>query len=82
MERTEGTTTTNLYDCSGVVMAVGEDVTQFAVGDKVYGLAPNAMDTFVVVEPNSMLRMPDQQSFEEAAARPTAVAALQCFLER
>ncbi|MFG0262043.1 MAG: NAD(P)-dependent alcohol dehydrogenase [Novipirellula sp. JB048] len=65
------------YDFSGVIEAVGEDVTDFDVGDKVYGYAPGSCAEWVIVGQDKLAAKPRGLSHAEAAAMPTsALAAL------
>ncbi|QDS94660.1 Phthiocerol synthesis polyketide synthase type I PpsC [Roseimaritima multifibrata] len=65
------------YDFSGVVEAVGEGVTDFAVGDEVYGECPGSCAEFVLVAKDKLTAKPNGLSHVEAAAMPTsALAAL------
>lgn len=63
-------------DVSGVVATVGEGVTDFAVGDEVYGCAggigelKGALSEFMIVDKALMAPMPKSLSFIEAAALP------------
>ncbi len=68
-------------DFAGVVEAVGERVTRFAIGDRVYGGATGAFAEYLVVgEDRALVRIPDSVSFEAAAALPiAAVSALQAL---
>jgi len=62
---------------SGRVEAVGAKVTTLKPGDEVYGEAPGAFAEYVVVPAKNIALKPRNLSFEEAAASPWAVAALQ-----
>lgn len=56
---------------SGVIEAVGEDVTDRKVGDRVIALTRSGMwQEIVVVSANRTFLMPEQMSFEEGAALP------------
>lgn len=61
-------------DFSGVVSAVGDGVTGFQPGDKVYGMRSTieggAYAEYVSVKPSQMTHMPSNYSFEEAAGIP------------
>ncbi|KAG7334845.1 hypothetical protein KOW79_001441 [Hemibagrus wyckioides] len=58
-------------ECSGIIEAVGEDVTDRKVGDKVLVLNRCGMWQEVAVVPTShTFPMPEAMSFEEAAALP------------
>ncbi|KAJ8251245.1 hypothetical protein GJAV_G00218900 [Gymnothorax javanicus] len=58
-------------ECSGVIEAVGEEVTDRKVGDRVFVIHPHGMwqEVVTVVAPNTFL-MPDEMSFEDGAALP------------
>ncbi len=58
-------------ECAGVVTALGEGVTGFAVGDEVVGLAPSCFSTYAVTDARLVVRKPANLSFEAAAALPT-----------
>jgi NADPH:quinone reductase-like Zn-dependent oxidoreductase len=57
---------------AGVVDAVGVDVTQFAVGDEVFGLQPNSFgghaEYVCVPEAGLLAKKPTNMTFDEAAA--------------
>lgn len=54
---------------AGVVEAIGSDVTQLAVGDRVFGMRSGSHAEYVCVRESGLIaRMPDGLSFEEAAA--------------
>jgi NADPH:quinone reductase-like Zn-dependent oxidoreductase len=63
---------------AGRVEEVGAGVTAFRPGDEVFGDAPTgAFAEYVVVPVERLVAKPSNLSFEEAAATPWAVAALQ-----
>jgi acyl transferase domain-containing protein/NADPH:quinone reductase-like Zn-dependent oxidoreductase/acyl carrier protein len=62
------------FDCAGTVVAVGAAVTSFQVGDRVAAMHPGAFHAFAVVPACKANRIPDDVSFEEAAARPSVFA--------
>jgi len=65
-------------DVSGVVAAVGAQVSEFAVGDEVFGCADGAYAEYVAAKADSLARKPANTPFDEAAAVPVAaLAALQ-----
>lgn len=71
-------------ELAGEVEAVGAGVTEFAIGDRVFGVNPagyGAHAEYVCVRQSAPLaRMPDSMTFEEAAAVPDgAVLALGCL---
>jgi NADPH:quinone reductase-like Zn-dependent oxidoreductase len=60
-------------DVAGVVVAVGEGVTRFAVGDPVFGEAPGGgCGEYLTVKETSVVAIPDGVSFEAAGATPVA----------
>jgi NADPH:quinone reductase-like Zn-dependent oxidoreductase len=67
-------------DVAGTVEAIGSAVTQFAVGDEVYGVAPGSFAEYAVTRADKLARKPASLSFKEAAVVPvsglTALAAL------
>ena len=59
-------------ECSGVVTAVGEDVTGIQVGDAVIAAqAIGSLSQFVTVSAEFVIPKPDELSFAEAATIPT-----------
>lgn len=62
---------------SGRVVAVGAKVTAFRKGDEVFGDAKGAFAEYLVVPATQIAPKPANLSFDEAAAVPWAVAALQ-----
>ncbi|WP_047986418.1 NAD(P)-dependent alcohol dehydrogenase [Ornithinibacillus californiensis] len=74
-------------DIAGTVEAVGEKVTQFQVGDEVYGDLSSsgwgAFAEFVAAPEKAIAHKPSNLSFEEAAAVPMAgVTALQAVRDK
>lgn len=55
---------------AGVVAAVGTDVTRFAVGDQVFGVAKGAYAQMAAAEEDKLAPMPPSLSFQQAAAVP------------
>lgn len=55
-------------DVSGVVEAVGAEVTRFAIGDAVYGVASGTFAQFTCAREDQICRKPVRLSFEQAAA--------------
>jgi NADPH:quinone reductase-like Zn-dependent oxidoreductase len=63
---------------AGTVEAVGADVTGFAPGDEVFGMATSTFAEFATARPAKLARKPANLSFDEAAAVPVSgVTALQ-----
>jgi NADPH:quinone reductase-like Zn-dependent oxidoreductase len=63
---------------SGVVEAVGANVTDFRIGDAVFGEGlRGAYAEYAVVAADRLTSKPERLSFEEAAATPWGMAALQ-----
>lgn len=55
-------------DVAGVVVAVGKDVTRFAVGDEVFGIGVGAFAEYAVAPERKLSHKPASVSFEEAAS--------------
>lgn len=59
------------FDVAGTIDAVGEGVTDWAVGQDVFGQSgPGAAATHLIAKPGSLVAKPDWLSFEQAAALP------------
>ncbi len=58
-------------DFAGTVVAVGSNVTQAKIGDRVAGMAPYAFQSYAVVDARLVFRLPDSMTFEQAATLPT-----------
>jgi NADPH:quinone reductase-like Zn-dependent oxidoreductase len=70
------------WDVAGTVEVVGANVTSFAVGDEVMGIAPGSFAEVAVAKADKLVRKPERLSFEEAAAVPVSgVTALQALHE-
>ena len=71
-------------DFAGIVESVGNSVTKFKPGDKVFGGAGGAFAEYVVVrEDRSLAAIPANVSFEQAAAVPVAaLTALQALRDK
>lgn len=68
-------------ECAGLIVEVGSEVSDFAVGDAVFSRLPisrpGAFAEYVAVPADAVARMPEGLSFEEAASIPlTAYQAL------
>jgi 2-desacetyl-2-hydroxyethyl bacteriochlorophyllide A dehydrogenase len=59
-------------EVSGVVDAVGPNVTTLKPGDAVYGAANGSFAEFAVAKQDKLARMPANVTFEQAAAAPTS----------
>jgi len=66
------TQTTPGIDLAGVVVSVGKDVTELAVGDEVFGARNGALAEYSAGRVRNFVRKPASLSFEEAAAIPVA----------
>jgi NADPH:quinone reductase-like Zn-dependent oxidoreductase len=60
------------WDVAGRVEAVGKTVTQFQVGDEVYGACSHAFAEYVSAATDLLAPKPANLTFEQAAAVPTA----------
>lgn len=58
-------------DCAGTVVAVGDAVKRFAIGDAVFGAAKGAFAEYAIVKEANLVHKPETVSFAEAAAVPT-----------
>ena len=59
-------------ETSGVVTAIGSDVTELSVGDEVMAFCPGAFAAFVTVDASLAVVKPARLSFEQAATIPGA----------
>ena len=59
-------------ECAGRVVAVGEGVQRFDVGDDVIACGPGCLASHVTVDARLVVRKPDHLSYEEAATIPIA----------
>ncbi|WP_175615738.1 NADP-dependent oxidoreductase [Piscibacillus halophilus] len=74
------------WDAAGVIDEVGEGVTDFQVGDKVFARPEltnrGTYAEYTAIDAHLLAKIPDNVSFEEAAATPlTALTAYQCLFE-
>ncbi|ARJ50337.1 zinc-binding alcohol dehydrogenase family protein [Staphylococcus lutrae] len=74
------------FDAAGVVVAVGDQVSDFTPGDRVYYSGSNQRDgsnqTYQLVHEHYVAKMPDRLSFTEAAALPlTAITAYETLFD-
>src|SRR5205809_6924787 len=66
------------HDVSGQVEAVGRNVTQFKLGDAVFGTCRGAFAEYVCTSESALVVKPDNVTFEQAASVPiAAITALQ-----
>ena len=55
-------------DTTGIIRKVGPDVSNVAIGDRIFALAPHGCITDRLVLPSSLaVKLPDHLSFEDAA---------------
>ena len=59
-------------DVAGVVEAVGSKVTQFKIGDEVFGACASAAAEYVCAKESGVVAKPAELSFEQAASLPVA----------
>ena len=59
-------------ECAGTIVAMGDDVCDFQIGDRVMAVAPAALATHVRTRCHAVMRMPDGWSFAAAATIPVA----------
>ena len=74
------------WDVAGVITAIGSDVSEFALGDKVFGMLNfpgngNAYAEYVAAPDNQIAKMPENCSYEEAAASTLAALTVLQVLE-
>ena len=60
------------FECAGEIVAVGENVSNFQIGDRVMALATGSLASFVTVSATQVAPKPENFSFEEAATIPAA----------
>jgi NADPH:quinone reductase-like Zn-dependent oxidoreductase len=59
-------------DVAGVVVAVGSEVTRFAAGDEVFGIAKGSFAEYAAAREDKLLPKPAVLTFEQAAAVPVS----------
>ncbi|MGI5526011.1 SDR family NAD(P)-dependent oxidoreductase [Streptomyces syringium] len=69
-------------ECAGVVAALGADVTDFAVGDRVAGIGRGSLGSHALCQADGLLRVPAGMTFAEAATLPVALATVHHSLVR
>ncbi|KAI0470455.1 KR domain-containing protein [Xylariaceae sp. FL0804] len=57
-------------ECSGVVSAIGPQVTDLAIGDRVVALSFGAYATTIRTNAHGCIKIPDEVGFEEASGMP------------
>jgi NADPH:quinone reductase-like Zn-dependent oxidoreductase len=69
-------------DVSGRVVAVGDDVSRFTVGDEVFGIARGAYAEYAVAEEEKLAHKPANVTFDQAAvAAISGITALQALTD-
>lgn len=61
-------------ECVGVIASVGENVSQWQVGDEVMAIVHNGFSSFVTTSPELVMAKPKHLSFTEAATLPLTFA--------
>ncbi len=56
---------------AGIISAVGDDITDLAIGDRVMCFAPSCFADYVVTKTTAVAKIPDSMTFEEAATIPS-----------
>ena len=59
-------------ECSGIVSAVGENVTEFKIGDPVLAMAPFSLGSHTITYAPLVAHKPSRLTFDEAATLPIA----------
>ncbi|KAM9961932.1 hypothetical protein ACTFIR_004800 [Dictyostelium discoideum] len=57
-------------ECSGVITRIGSNVTEYSVGQNVFGFARHSLGSHVVTNKDLVILKPDSISFSEAASIP------------
>ncbi|NET03815.1 MAG: amino acid adenylation domain-containing protein [Symploca sp. SIO2B6] len=60
------------FECAGTIVALGENVDNFQIGDEVVALAVGSLSSFVTTKAQNVAPKPQSLSFEEAATIPAA----------
>ena len=69
-------------DVAGRVVAVGDDVDRFTVGDEVFGIASGSFAEYAVADADKLARKPASLPFEQAAVSAiSGITALQALTE-
>jgi NADPH:quinone reductase-like Zn-dependent oxidoreductase len=68
-------------DVAGTVVAIGPDVTRFAVGDEVFGIARGSFAEYAVAREDKLAHKPSVLSFAQAAAMPISGLTALCAID-
>jgi len=60
------------HDVAGTVAEVGSDVTEFQVGDEVFGIAKGSFAEYAAARADKLVRKPARLTFEQAAVVPVS----------
>lgn len=70
-------------DLAGVIVAIGAEVAKWSVGDRVFGEVHGSHADYVVAGMDSVAKIPDGVTYEQAAALPVAgLTALQAIRDK
>ncbi|MFW9904320.1 MAG: NAD(P)-dependent alcohol dehydrogenase [Candidatus Thorarchaeota archaeon] len=58
------------FDLAGEIISIGKEVTDWKIGDHVYGYSPGACAEYMTVPASKLAKKPSNISFQEAAAIP------------
>src|SRR6185436_18918750 len=65
-------------DVAGTVVQVGSEVTEFRVGDEVFGIAKGSFAEYAAAQADKLVQKPPRLTFEQAAVVPvSATTAMQ-----
>ena len=71
------------FDVAGRVVAIGDEVTRFSVGDEVFGIARGAYADFAVADEKKLSHKPSNVTFEQAAvAAISGITALEAVIDK
>src|SRR3954467_4786968 len=66
------------HDVAGTVVRVGSDVSQFQIGDEVFGIAKGSFAEYAAARADKLVKKPAGLTFEQAAVVPvSATTAMQ-----
>jgi NADPH:quinone reductase-like Zn-dependent oxidoreductase len=69
-------------DVAGVVAAIGDDVTRFAVGDEVFGIGKGSYAEYCVADESKLVKKPSNATFKQAAVSAiSGITALQALTD-